>query len=325
MADKVEGIEADTANVLMGREAGSDMTSAPISNATSTPDAGKTDTAPAPGKLDGSTQGNEPNKGSSKEQTPEKAAVTEDDLKLLLGFAEKPEQKLSRLEREYAASSKEARRLADHNKALVAILKEQGLELVVEDGIPKGLVAGKGYSKEAPDFTLKYKDMSEAEQTMFADEPQAAIDAIVAKAKKALARAIPTVDRVIPNVSPEREAEAISFLSKDEWPGGGSKHADLAANAGMIKQLLAAPNAGKALKEFYGQEPEMALEYLNLKIRAAKQFMEDKVKSMLEAKAKKEKASQETPDFGPSGGGSANVGSESDDIGDRIAKAGRLY
>jgi hypothetical protein len=255
----------------------------------------------------------------------EDAKKAEDNLKNLLGFAESAEQKTARLEREYAASSKESRRLIESNKKIADILKSQGLDLVLENGVPTGLVPGKNYSKDAPDFDIKFKDLSEIEQETFTEAPDKAIKMVLERAKQAFVRAAPTLDRAPIVVSPEREAEAVNFLANEKWDDGTPKHGDLAENAGLIQQIMTAPNASKALKEFAASEPEMIREYLNLKIRAAKTFLKDQAQKVIAAKTEKETKASQVPDFGPSGGGSPSLGVASDDIGAAIAKAGHGY
>ena len=215
--------------------------------------------------------------------------------------------------------------MTEANKRLSALLKEQGLDLVEEKGVPVGFVPNKAYSKDVPDLDLQFKNLTESEQELFTESPDKAIKMVLERAKQAFVRATPTLDRAPAQVSPEREAEAASFLSKETWTDGTPKHGDLAENAGLIQQIMTAPNASKALKEFAAIEPEMIREYLNLKIRAAKTFLKDQAQKVIAAKTEKENKAAQVPDFGPSGGGSPALGIVSDDIGSAIAKAGHGY
>ena len=109
---------------------------------------------------------------------------------------------------------------------------------------------------------------------------------------------------------------------------GEKKHADITENAGLIKQMLDAPGGSKALKEFFNQEPEKALEYLNLKVRAAKQFIKDSAAKVIEAQKQKELKAASTPPFGPASGGAASIGggkSTDKGIGYQIAHASMGY
>ena len=298
-----------------------------ISGATASPTDGKAaSAAPTDGQPAEVKQGNPAKQPlPSPEQVAADAKKADDDLKSALGFAENPEQKQARLEREYAASSKESRRLTEANKKLSALLKEQGLDLVEEKGVPVGFVPNKAYSKDIPDLDLQFKNLTESEQEFFTEAPDKAIKMVLKRAKQAFVRVAPTIDRVIAPLSPERESEAVNFLVNDSYMTGEKKHADIIENVGLIKQMFDAPVANKALKEFRDQAPEMALEYINLKIRAAKQFLKDSAAKVLETQKQKENKASQVPDFGPSGGGSPSLGAESDDIGAAIAKAGHGY
>jgi len=328
-------MDATTEAVLMGKSdpvvttpTAAIPAAQPISGATASPTDGN---AATPAPVDGQTATVKPSDPAKQPlpSTPEQIAAdakkAEDDLKNALGFSENPEQRTARLEREYAASSKESRRLTEANKRLSALLKEQGLDLVEEKGVPVGFVPNKAYSKDVPDLDLQFKNLTESEQELFTESPDKAIKMVLERAKQAFVRATPTLDRAPAQVSPEREAEAASFLSKETWTDGTPKHGDLAENAGLIQQIMTAPNASKALKEFANSEPEMIREYLNLKIRAAKTFLKDQAQKVIAAKTEKENKAAQVPDFGPSGGGSPSLGVASDDIGSAIAKAGHGY
>jgi len=326
-------MDIETENILRGKSSDPVVTTPitttpqPISGVTAPPTDGKaasvapTDGQPAEVKPGEPAKQPQP----SKEQIAADAKKADDDLKSALGFAENPEQKQARLEREYAASSKESRRLAEANKKLSALLKEQGLDLVEEKGVPVGFVPNKAYSKDIPDLDLQFKNLTESEQEFFTEAPDKAIKMVLERAKQAFVRAAPTLDRAPAQVSPEREVEAVNFLANEKWTDGTPKHGDLAENAGLIQQIMTAPNTSKALKEFANSEPEMIREYLNLKIRAAKTFLKDQAQKVIAEKTEKETKAAGVPDFGPSGGGTPSLGVESDDIGAAIAKAGYGY
>jgi len=87
------------------------------------------------------------------EQAP--AAVTDEQLLAAAGLAESPDKKLSRLERDHSASSKEARRLLDYSNGLEDALKAQGIDIAKDEhGKPVGLIAGKNTRRMSPALTL---------------------------------------------------------------------------------------------------------------------------------------------------------------------------
>jgi len=328
-------MDATTEAVLMGKPdpvvttpAATPPVAQPILEKPAIPDSDKTTKVvpvieqPAVDKPNETTVQQPPSK--TPEQVVADAKKAEDDLKSALGMAESSEQKQQRLERDYAASSKEAKRLAESSKKLLARLKDQGID-VADIGGNIDLVANSKYSKDAIAFKVDFKDLDEKTQELAVEQPQKFIDEIVKRAQQMLVRAAPTIDHVIAPLSPERESEAVNFLVNDSYLTGEKKHADITENAGLIKQMLDVPTANKALKEFRDQAPEMALEYLNLKIRAAKQFLKDSAAKVIAAKIEKENKAAQVPDFGPSGGGSPSLGVASDDIGSAIAKAGHGY
>jgi hypothetical protein len=327
MPDKIEGLSPTLAATLMGTDptpapaaTPAPATPQPISTVTAPPTDGKpAQAAPVDGQPAVVKPG-EPAKPPlpSPEQIAADAKKAEDDLKSALGMAESAEQKQQRLERDYAASSKEAKRLADESKKLTARLKEQGLDVAIVNGAVD-FVANSKYSKDASEFEIKFKDLDEKSQELFVESPDKAIKLIVDRARQAFVRAAPTADRIVMPLSPERESEAVNFLVNDSYMTGEKKHADITENAGLIKQMLDAPSVNKALKEFRDQAPEMALEYLNLKVRAAKQFIKDSAAKVIEAQKIKEQKAASTPPFGPAGGGSAALGA-SDGSGDSMAR-----
>ncbi|MFA5158553.1 MAG: hypothetical protein WC451_05225 [Patescibacteria group bacterium] len=326
----IEGVDSDTATLLMGGSPQS--TSSNQSDTTnldkSSTSGGKAD-APASGQDDTGKQAdkkdNQPPPQGQEDGKKAEEMISDDDLKKHLGLSETPEHKAERLDREYAASSKESRRLTEANKKISELLKEQGLELAIENGVPVGLMPGKNYSKNATDFDLKLKDLSEDERALFETDPQKAVDLVIARAQKAFVRAMPTIDRMIQPVSPEREEVALNHLKSETWESGDKKYPDFDKNIGLVKQIIGAPNISKALKDFYNQEPEMATEYLLHRITAARNYVLDQARKIKETREQKEKEARQTPPLGPNSGGTPTIGENTEDIGDQIAKAGLRY
>ena len=325
-------MDANTEAVLMGKAP--DATT-PSSNANQSISSGEpasstsgnaAQVAPVDGQPAGQKSGETAGQQQpSKDQVAADAKKAQDDLKSALGFAESPEKKQERLEREYAASSKESRRLSEANKKLVAMLKEQGLDLAEDEGVPIGFVANPKYSKNIPDLDVQFKNLTESEQELFMENPDKAIKLVLDRAKQAFVRATPTLERAPAQCSPEREQDAVKSLETEKWMDGSPKHSDLSENMPLIKDMLASMSANKAVKEFMAQEPKMIREYLNLRVRAAKQFLADQAQKAIAAKQAKESKAAGIPDFAPAGGGGPTLGVASNDIGAAIAKAGYGY
>jgi len=290
---------------------------------------GKPIVAPDPSQAE-SNPGKTPTPAVSAPAAGEQAntAISDDQLLNAAGLTENPEQKLSRLERDHSASSKEARRLLDYTKSLEGILKDQGADIARdEQGNAVGLVANKKYSKDMKALDIKFKDLPEEVQAQIETDPQKAVDFIVDKAKKAMTRAAPTLERsaALP-VSPERHESAVQYLAGMKWETGDTKFPGLAANRKLVEQMLNVPSAPKALKEFYNQEPEMALALLNLQLDHARSHVTERATKAAEALIAKKKAAEGNPQPLPSGGGVATLGGDAgDDLASQVINARQRY
>lgn len=252
-----------------------------------TPEAATTPTPPAPVK------------GQAE------VAVSDEQLLASVGMDEAPDKKLGRVEREYAASSKESRRLSEYVKRLRDTLDKQGLVVTEDDQkLPTGLFATKKYNKDVGELALKFKDLPEASQVLFESEPQKAIDMIVDKAKKALVRVTPTTDQLpVAAISPERHETALAYLNDAKWETGDVRFPGMTANRKLIEQMVNSPTTPKGLKDFYNQEPEMALSLLHLQLEHARSHIRKQVTKAAEAAEAKTKAADAGPTLAPSGGG----------------------
>lgn len=308
---------------------GASTTNAQSSQTSSNPDAttaGKPD-APAGGQATDTSGKDKPTDSAapSGQAAPE---ISDEQLLNAAGLTETPEKKLSRLERDHAASSKEARRLLDYSKSLEEILKEQGLEIGKdEQGKPIGLLATRKYSKESASLDLKFKDLPKDVQAKAEDDPQVLVDFVLDQARKALVRAAPTLEKQITPVSSDRHEAAMKYLTEMKWETGEPKFPELAANRRLIEQQINAPNVSKALREFYYQEPELAVALLNLQFAHARAHILEQAKKAAEAKAKKKDEANNQPQPTASGGGSPSIvdGTGESDIGDIVAKARLKY
>jgi|GEM_PF-2685966 len=252
------------------------------------------------------------------------AAVTDEQLLAAAGLAESPDKKLSRLERDHSASSKEARRLLDYSNGLENALKEQGIDIAKDEhGKPVGLIAGKKYSKDIAGLDIKVGDLPDEIQALFETEPQKAIDFIADKARKSMTKVAPTLAQAaaLP-LSPERHETAIQYLTDMKWETGDVKFPGLAANRKLVEQMINAPSGSKALKEFYNQEPETALALLNLQLDHARSHITEQGKKAAEAIATKKAENDKNPQPQPAGGGTAAIGgAPAGDLASQVAHA----
>ncbi len=271
------------------------------------PETSKTPASPAPAKSE-----------------PSETAISDEQLLNAAGLTESPDKKLGRLERERSAESKENRRLKVLSQSLEDILKEQNVDIAKDEhGKPVGLTAGKKYSKDIAGLDMKVKDLPDEIQAMFDTEPQKAIDYIVDKARKSMTKVAPTLAQAAAEpLSPERHETAVSYLADMKWETGDVKFPGLAANRKVIEQMLNAPSGSKALKEFYNQEPEMALALLNLQFDHARAHIAEQGKKAAEALIAKKKATDASPQLQPSGGGVPAIGGTPEgDLASQVAHA----
>jgi len=290
-----------------------------------TPEAGKP-VAPAPGQVAAKPEA-EAKPASAAPEGQAAPVVSDEQLLNAAGLTESPDKKVGRLERDHAASSKEARRLLDENKSLKDILNDQGADIARdEQGKIVGLVATKKYTKDAATLDLKFADLPENVQALAEADPQKFMEAIVQKAKLALTRVTPTIEKNTVALSPERHEAAVSYLEGMKTESGDLKFPGLAANRKLIEQTLNAPSASKALKEFYNQEPEEAIALLHLRFEAARAYIAGQSEKAAAAIAAKRKAADTTLQPVSSGGGVPTAGDGADsDIGNQVAHARMKY
>lgn len=282
MSDPVEGVRPEATAVP-----------ASLTPTTPAPTGGQ---APAtdPSKAGAST--NAPGTAEAGKADTKPPEIKDEDLDSRLFSRNKPEETIESLRRDYAASSKEAIRL---NKAFAKLkeqLAEQQIEVAEEDGIPVGLLPGKNYSKEAKDLAIKFSELSEAEQGLFGDNPQKAIELVLSRAKKALVRVAPTLDSFTKSISAEREQAAIEHV-KGLQEDGESKHPAFEKNIPFIKRMLDSKQSPKGLKDAYNQSPEFVLELLS-------RFVDSERATLLKMATKElsKKNNPSSPPLGPSSG-----------------------
>jgi len=240
-----------------------------------------------------------------------------------------PEAELAQVKRDYAGSSKEALRLKGDNEAFAEIFASQNIEVVRDaNGKPTGVAPSKDYGKgdsEAP--TLDFNTLSNGDQALAENDPQAFIDTVLNKALSGQVRVTPTVEKAVKPLSPERVVEVETHLKGLVEADGTATHPDFEANLPIIRQYVTDPAKSQSFKDFVAQSPEMAYEFASMKVVAAKAFLQSAAQKAQEALLKKEQGSADTLHPGPAGGGSpaltggADIAKIGSDIGDQIANA----
>lgn len=323
---RYEGKSLGEALAMMGGEQpASTQSSTPTP--TTQPDAGQAATAePAAGQGDGeSATPTQPNSGEPGDgQAP--TGPTEDQLLSGLGGKESLEQENARLRRDHGASRDEGVRLNKANEALQGLLKAQDLEVVLDGNqIPKALIPSKEYNDgKATEFGMKFTDLTEDQQKRAETDPQSLIDLVVGRAKKTLIRANPTTLTAVDAISPEREAAIIEHVSSEMFDDGKTlKHPELKVNLPVIKKFIDMPT-NEALRDFYNQQPDLALALLDDRLEMVKSFWKASANTAADAAATKKTEADSTPVPGPAGGGEAIIltgAGSPEELGKQMAKA----
>ena len=279
-----------------------DPTPSPAATPAPQPINGQAPAAPTDGKGDGKGA---PVVADPADPNGQPAEPSEEDLLAALAPTETPEVQLARLKRDAGASRSEALRLKKVSDGLTAQLTDQGLDPVLDDdGNVVGFSVNEKYNKgAAKDLSFKFSDFSSEQQEQFEAKPQALIDHVLKEATSRLARAVPTVEKRVSAISPEQEQSAAvhvaGLLLSD---GETKKHPNLVKNMPIIRQQLDAPS-NKALKEFYSQQPDLALALLDATVDKSRNILTAKASAIAAAKTVKIKDADSSVSPAPAGGG----------------------
>jgi myosin heavy subunit len=265
------------------------------------PDTGKVEQDPGDEQAASGKETGEEGKG---EQAPAKAqdpaVVSDDDLMAALNPEESPEAKAKRLERDYSASSAEAKRLNGEQKAIKAALESQGLKLSIKDG-RIDLVPTDKYSDKPAKLEFKVKDLSaeqvEALESGDVSEIEAKVlSKLAEKAVSTLVRPVPTREKEAPTLSEEKKAAVYEQLAsiKDEFDM--PKHENLTENKKHIEAFINHPARDQALRDAFAAAPEVMAALVNSHINAVKQGVLKRAAAAKEALDKKQKQAQQKAD-----------------------------
>lgn len=235
------------------------------------------------------------------------AGPSAEDLAKALSFSETPDQKITRLEQQYSASSREGKFLDSVLGKVRTMLGSQGKELLVDrkTGDVKILLAKGQDGSPAQDVKIQYDKLTDDEQSLFDDSPQKFVDLIVSRAVSSVVPKIePTDERPAPDLSESDRDAAVDYLASLKGLDGEPKHPRLKDNLPLINQMLDDPSATSALREFFNKAPTVALELLDLRIEATRAAMSRLARNQKDTQEAKQKASETSPEYG--GGRGAN-------------------
>jgi hypothetical protein len=181
-------------------------------------------------------------------------------LKAALSLKHTDEDTGEVLKRQYEASSREAKRLAEERKHIESLFAEQGLKFAKDDeGKPQLVRVGKKGEPVSVDYASLDRKAKEQFDAMFADPENVSPDkawGFVANALKSQFTTVnPTVDRIVEPLSAERQGAAFEFVAtkfKTLYPSMASE--------GMRDLLLSEINdAPPAIRRAFFEAPEAVL------------------------------------------------------------------
>jgi hypothetical protein len=266
------------------------------------------------------------------DQPPEgKADPDEEEFSKALGWDEDPQTKMQRVERDYAASSREATKLNDRHKSKDALLADQELEWVTdEDGNVTGIAANAKAQRKLQKAAVSYESLSDEVKLLFDTDPQAAVNAIVENAHGSYSsRPAPTAERQAQKPSKERLDSIVSELGSRSDEVDRKHHPNLEKNLSRIQKMLGEGGTSKALKRFFNADPELAMQLLDHRVDAIRSRLTTQAEAHTETENKKVASARSQPSLGPAGGGTpgrtGGTESDADAIGKAIAGATAGY
>lgn len=249
--------------------------------------------------------------------------VSDEDLESALSPEESPAEKAARLERDYSASSKEAKRLNGERKALESALAGQGLKLIVKDG-KADLIATEKYSSDGKPFeaniSLKDISVSDLESLESGDiaEIQKVFDKlagrIVEDANRKLVRAAPTREKEAPVLSEERKATAFSHLAEAKDEFDMPKHENFEQNSKHIEAFINNPARPQVIRDAFAEAPELVAALVNSYINGVREGVIKRGEAAKAAKEQKEKEAREKAGAGITDEGTVSKAGASDDF-----------
>lgn len=210
-------------------------------------------------------EGGEGDDGSSKEQAVE---ISDEELESALSPEESPEKKTERLERDYKASSKEARRLKANEKAINELVKEQGLKLSIKDGKAHLVMTDKYKADES--VTVDISKMSDTVKDAFESGDIELIQPELDKIVNGLVRPLPTLDKEPEVISPERLDSVFETMTSAKNVNDEPENPGLEANRKHIENLMDNPAMGEGWKVAMSQNPEQMVKIMNVYVNHLK-------------------------------------------------------
>lgn len=287
-----------------------------LTGKTALPDDGKANDAPVDrqGDDDKKTEGDQKPGTESPDKTGQAPEIKDDELEKALGFSESPEEKVQRLERDYGASSAEAKRLNGEKKAIADALKDQGLKLSIKDGKVDFIPTDKYNDGAVSAFSVKVDKLSQEEQDILAagdlGEIQKVINRIVDEVKSKAVRAAPTRDKEPAELSDERRDSVFKQMKEATDTLGEPKYQGFEKNIPLILRQISDPALPESVKEAFKQNPEFMAELLNARVQVIRLKLAEQAMKAAAEKTKKEEEARKAAEAKVESNGTVSQGGE---------------
>lgn len=225
-----------------------------------------------------------------------------------------PEDELNLLRTQYKASSTEVNKIREERKAEQAALADQGIEAVYgKDGKFQGFKPNDKYSKDA-NISIDEKELLTAkDRELLAEDPEKAIklvaERVLDRAKKALVRVSPTIEKAVEAMTPERLEAYHGHLKAVKTSLGNDLYPDYEQHKATINGLVSSPNLPKAIKAALADEDSASF---MLQMIAAHQMhvvnrLTEGAKARIEAEKQRAEKNRSAAELSPTGTGRAEV------------------
>ncbi len=288
-------------------------TISPASAGTATPANGNpASPAPAGGQL-AQAEGAKPATQQPAQAQP--VEISPEELLQEASFKRSPEEEAQLLQSRYQASSKEAKRLTEQLAALKkSLADDHGVEAMFDkEGKFRGYKATEKYSKDLPDLSLKLSDLTDKEREQIENDPEKAVEIIASKvserAKKALTRVAPTIEKMVEPLSEERMTALHDYMASKKDATGSLVYPDYAKDRAVVDQYLANPGLPQEVRDVFNAHPSIMLDLIAAKLAFTKQRLISRAQAKAEELKKKQDEGLRAAELAPAGNGKAVIAS----------------
>ncbi len=287
----------------------------PETDLASPPDLGKTDDTPSPELAQADTSGTAAQTkdapgSSDKDKPPE---ITADDLRSAARHEESVADTNTRMERDLAASSKEARSLKARETAQATALKEQGLEAKYNrQGEFVGFRTLENYSADVSADAPGVDDLSEVLQDQLVSDPAKVLTHVWNMAQRSFVRAHPTVagETVEPQTATQLR-DLVADLAGRKNLAGDPLFPTVKDDVDVVQSMLT--EYSEAFQDAYHRSPREILPLLVNNIALQRMRLMQQAETKAKNDETNSQANRDAADLAPAGAGTARLHASSSD------------